>query len=111
MEGCFRQEGYFLYMFGVEEEDYFGAVTPGGRSLLFMPRQPPEHAVWMGPIAGTPVRWSWATSVLSAFIFEDSQRIQNTVLAAGQTHDARCGLSRPGGRATKVRGRRRSLRR
>jgi len=63
MEGCFRQEGYFLYMFGVKEEDYFGAVTPGDRSLLFMPRLPPEHAVWMGPIAGTPARWSRAKSV------------------------------------------------
>ncbi len=52
MEGCFRQEGYFHYMFGVEEEDYYGAMDRSGQSILFMPRLPPEHAVWMGPIAG-----------------------------------------------------------
>ena len=40
-------------MFGVAEEDFYGAVLRDGRAILFMPRQPPEHAVWMGPIAGT----------------------------------------------------------
>ena len=52
-QGCFRQEGYFHYMFGVAEEDFYGAVLRDGRAILFMPRLPPEHAVWMGPIAGT----------------------------------------------------------
>lgn len=40
-------------MFGVAEEDFYGAVLRNGCAILFMPRLPPEHAVWMGPIAGT----------------------------------------------------------
>ena len=91
MEGCFRQEGYFLYLFGVEEEDYFGAITPGGRSLLFMPRLPPEHAVWMGPIAGTPMVQSWATSAALSSPWKARNAYQNAVLAGCQTHSARRG--------------------
>ncbi|KAK9839544.1 hypothetical protein WJX81_008524 [Elliptochloris bilobata] len=50
MEGCFRQEGYFHYI---------------GHSILFMPRLPPEHAVWMGPIAGTEaVRQKYAVDAV-----------------------------------------------
>ncbi|KAK9815595.1 hypothetical protein WJX72_006529 [[Myrmecia] bisecta] len=53
MEGLFRQESYFHYLFGVEVEDYFGAIDlQTGRSLLFMPRLPDSYAVWMGQIPG-----------------------------------------------------------
>ena len=46
MEGGFRQEGYFHYLFGVEEEDYFGAIdVRDGHSMLFMPRLPDSYAV------------------------------------------------------------------
>lgn len=46
MEGIFRQEGYFHYLFGVEEEDFFGAIDiRDGRSMLFMPRLPDSYAV------------------------------------------------------------------
>ena len=46
MEGIFRQEGYFHYLFGVEEEDYFGAIDiRDGKTMLFMPRLPDSYAV------------------------------------------------------------------
>ncbi|KAL3139068.1 hypothetical protein ABBQ32_005865 [Trebouxia sp. C0010 RCD-2024] len=53
MEGTFRQESYFHYLFGVQEEDCLGAVNlQTGRSYLFIPRLPDTYAVWMGPIKG-----------------------------------------------------------
>ena len=46
MEGIFRQEGYFHYLFGVEEESYFGAIDMrDGKTMLFMPRLPESYAV------------------------------------------------------------------
>lgn len=43
-----RQDAYFHYLFGVQEEDWYGAVDiRSGRSLLFMPRLPQAYAVWM----------------------------------------------------------------
>lgn len=46
-----RQEPYFHYLFGVNEEDFYGALDiRSGRAYLFMPRLPPEYAVWMGSI-------------------------------------------------------------
>ncbi|CAL5223649.1 g6193 [Coccomyxa viridis] len=53
MEAIFRQESYFHYLFGVEEEDYYGALDlRDGRTMLFMPRLPESYAVWMGEIKG-----------------------------------------------------------
>ncbi|KAA6426409.1 MAG: xaa-Pro dipeptidase [Trebouxia sp. A1-2] len=53
MEGIFRQESYFHYLFGVQEEDCFGAVDlKTGTSYLFLPRLPESYAVWMGAIKG-----------------------------------------------------------
>ncbi|KAL3130945.1 hypothetical protein ABBQ38_000268 [Trebouxia sp. C0009 RCD-2024] len=53
MEGIFRQESYFHYLFGVQEEDCLGAVDlQTDRSYLFIPRLPDSYAVWMGPIKG-----------------------------------------------------------
>ncbi|XP_065914902.1 xaa-Pro dipeptidase-like [Dysidea avara] len=47
----FRQESYFHWTFGVLEADCFGAVeVDTGKSILFVPRLPPEYAVWMGSI-------------------------------------------------------------
>lgn len=41
-----------MYLFGVTDEDYYGAIDlRTGRSLLFMPRLPDSYAVWMGHIA------------------------------------------------------------
>ena len=41
-----RQESYFHYLFGVEEEDYYGALDlRDGRTMLFMPRLPESYAV------------------------------------------------------------------
>ncbi|GAB4819295.1 hypothetical protein N2152v2_006341 [Parachlorella kessleri] len=52
MDLLFRQESYFYYLFGVTDEDYYGAIDlRTGRSLLFMPRLPDSYAVWMGHIA------------------------------------------------------------
>ena len=46
-----RQESYFHYLFGVEEEDCFGAVNlQTGRSYLFVPHLPESYTVWMGKI-------------------------------------------------------------
>lgn len=48
---CCRQESYFHYLFGVQEEDCFGAVDlQTGLSHLFLPRLPESYAVWMGAI-------------------------------------------------------------
>lgn len=53
MEGIFRQEGYFHYLFGVEEEDYFGAIDiRDGKTMLFMPRLPDSYAVQAPAAAG-----------------------------------------------------------
>jgi hypothetical protein len=41
-----RQESYFHYLFGVEEEGYMGALdVRNGKSILFMPRLPESYAV------------------------------------------------------------------
>ena len=41
-----RQESYFHYLFGVEDEDYYGALDlRDGRTMLFMPRMPEAYAV------------------------------------------------------------------
>ena len=46
-----RQESYFHYLFGVQEEDCFGALDfQTGLSYLFIPRLPDSYAVWMGAI-------------------------------------------------------------
>ena len=48
-----RQEGYFKYLFGVTEEDYYGAINLDSQpptAILFMPRLPESYAVWMGKI-------------------------------------------------------------
>ena len=48
-----RQESYFHYLFGVTEEDYYGAINLGSdppKAILFMPRVPESYAVWMGAI-------------------------------------------------------------
>ena len=46
-----RQESFFHYLFGVDEEDYFGAIDiASGEATLFMPRLPSSYAVWMGQI-------------------------------------------------------------
>ncbi len=45
------QESYFHWSFGVLEPDCFGAIRVGdGLSILFVPRLPDDHAVWMGKI-------------------------------------------------------------
>ena len=50
-QGNCRQESYFHYLFGVQEEDFFGAVDlQTGQSHLFIPRLPDSYAVWMGGI-------------------------------------------------------------
>ena len=41
-----RQESYFHYLFGVEDEDYYGALDlRDGRTMLFMPRLTEAYAV------------------------------------------------------------------
>ena len=41
-----RQESYFHYLFGVEDEDFYGALDlRDGRTMLFMPRLPEAYAV------------------------------------------------------------------
>ncbi|CAM6022110.1 unnamed protein product [Sphagnum balticum] len=47
----FRQESYFMYLFGVKEPGFFGALDLyTGKSFLFCPRLNPEYAVWLGKI-------------------------------------------------------------
>ena len=46
------KESYFHWTFGVAEGDCFGAVeVDTARAILFVPRLPPEYAVWMGRYA------------------------------------------------------------
>ena len=43
------QESYFMWLFGVMEADFLGAVDVDNcESILFMPRLPASYAVWMG---------------------------------------------------------------
>uniref|UniRef100_A0A7C8YNR0 Xaa-Pro dipeptidase n=1 Tax=Opuntia streptacantha TaxID=393608 RepID=A0A7C8YNR0_OPUST len=47
----FRQESYFAYLFGVREPGFYGAVDVNtGESIIFVPRLPPDYAVWQGEI-------------------------------------------------------------
>jgi Xaa-Pro dipeptidase len=50
-ELLFEQESCFQYLFGVKEPGFYGTLEVAtGRATLFMPRLPPEWAVWMGQI-------------------------------------------------------------
>lgn len=40
-----------MWTFGVLEPNCYGAVVvDSGKTHLFVPRQPPEYAIWSGPI-------------------------------------------------------------
>lgn len=52
-EYLFRQEAYFHYLFGVNEDGFWGALDiRNGRSYLFIPKQDASYAVWCGPVHG-----------------------------------------------------------
>ncbi|XP_076245592.1 dipeptidase C [Calliopsis andreniformis] len=47
----FRQESFFQWCFGVEEPGCYGAIDLStGSSILFVPRLPPEYAIWEGKL-------------------------------------------------------------
>ncbi|XP_031513399.1 xaa-Pro dipeptidase-like isoform X2 [Papio anubis] len=47
----FRQESFFHWVFGVTEPGYYGVIDADtGKSALFVPRLPANHATWMGKI-------------------------------------------------------------
>ncbi|XP_043589455.1 xaa-Pro dipeptidase isoform X3 [Bombus pyrosoma] len=47
----FRQESFFQWCFAVEEPGCYGALDLAtGTSILFMPRLPPEYAIWEGKL-------------------------------------------------------------
>ncbi|XP_018343573.1 PREDICTED: uncharacterized protein LOC108749400 [Trachymyrmex septentrionalis] len=47
----FRQESFFQWCFGVEEPGCYGAIDVNtGASILFVPRLPPEYAIWQGKL-------------------------------------------------------------
>ena len=50
-EKLFRQESYFHWATGVAEPGFYAVLDITNRkTVLFMPRLPPEYAVWMGII-------------------------------------------------------------
>ena len=49
-EPLFRQESYFWYLTGVKEPDCSLVLLPTNRTVLFVPRLPPEYATIMGSI-------------------------------------------------------------
>lgn len=52
-EHLFRQEPYFHYLFGANEDEFWGALdVRNGRSYLFIPQQDASYAVWCGPVHG-----------------------------------------------------------
>ncbi|KAG5341226.1 PEPD dipeptidase, partial [Acromyrmex charruanus] len=47
----FRQESFFQWCFGVEEPGCYGAIDVNtSASILFVPRLPPEYAIWEGKL-------------------------------------------------------------
>lgn len=47
----FQQESYFMWLFGVMEADFYGAIDVDTcNTILFMPRLPASYAVWMGEL-------------------------------------------------------------
>jgi len=45
------QESFFQWCFGVEEPGCYGAIDVNtGASILFVPRLPPEYAIWQGKL-------------------------------------------------------------
>lgn len=50
-EEIFRQESFFHYLFGVKEQDYFGAILLAKQeTVLFMPKLPSSYKIWMGKV-------------------------------------------------------------
>lgn len=46
-----RQEAFFHYLFGVEEEGFLGALDlDSGAATLFAPRLPAAYAIWLGKL-------------------------------------------------------------
>eukprot|EP01006_Ploeotia_vitrea_P046035 TRINITY_DN66989_c9_g3_i1.p2 TRINITY_DN66989_c9_g3~~TRINITY_DN66989_c9_g3_i1.p2 ORF type:complete len:494 (+),score=75.76 TRINITY_DN66989_c9_g3_i1:48-1529(+) len=51
MTRVFRNESYFLYLFGVQEPDFYGAIDLStGKTTLFCPRLPEAYATWLGEV-------------------------------------------------------------
>jgi hypothetical protein len=47
----FYQESFFQWCFGAEEPGCYGALDLGtGASILFVPKLPPEYAIWDGKL-------------------------------------------------------------
>ncbi|KAK9917777.1 hypothetical protein WJX75_008067 [Coccomyxa subellipsoidea] len=85
MEGIFRQESYFHYIFGVEDEDCYGALDiRDGKTMLFMPRLPDSYAVWMGEIKG-PECYRQQYCVDAVF-YTDEMKDRLAALKAPQIH-------------------------
>ncbi|CAL8463429.1 g2963 [Coccomyxa elongata] len=98
MEGIFRQESYFHYIFGVQEEEYYGALDiRDGRTMLFMPRLPSSYAVWMGEIKG-PEYYRTHYSVDAVF-YTDEMAQRLAALEAPQLH-VLSGVNSDSGRKT-----------
>lgn len=50
-EMLMRQDAYLHYLFGVNEDGFFGALDARtGKSHIFVPRLPAAYAVWLGEI-------------------------------------------------------------
>src|SRR5947207_3907356 len=46
----FKQESFFAYLFGINEPNCYGAIDmTSEESILFVPEQSENSAVWMGP--------------------------------------------------------------
>ena len=51
MEGVFRQDSWFNYLFGVKEPNFYGALSLRAQTAtLFIPRLQEEYEVWCGKI-------------------------------------------------------------
>ena len=50
-ENAFRQESNFHWCFGAIEPDFYGAIhVKTCKSILFVPKHPPDYEIWCGVI-------------------------------------------------------------
>eukprot|EP00897_Mesotaenium_endlicherianum_P000203 jgi/Mesen1/10183/ME000076S09693 len=88
-EPLFRQESYFAYLFGVAEGGFYGSINVStGKATLFIPRLPPEYAVWMGRIDG-PAFFQEKYAVDAAYYVDEMPAVLRQELGEAQARECR----------------------
>lgn len=94
------QESFFQWCFGVEEPECYGAIDLAtGASILFVPRLPPDYAIWQGKLHTLDdfkerygVDETRYTDEIATVLKEKRAKLLLTLVSrAWEQMDARCG--------------------